>query len=435
MTPSSRLSAGTTRREFLQRSTATLVSPALLSASSHPRSDPLRLGLVGCGRQGVRDAVSLLVGDDQIRLVALADVFDDAIESAHHELSKDFGERIDVPQERRFVGFDACERLLSEDCDLVVLATPPAFRPGHFEQAVAKRKHVFLEKPVAVDASGVRRVLAAADQAEEAGLKVAVGFHRRHASSNLETVPRVRAGEIGELQYLRAYANSSGVWRAARQPNWSELQYQIRNWYYFTWLSGDFIVEELVDQIDVALWIVGELPTEAQGQGGRMVRTGPEYGQIYDHYSVEYTFGNGVRLFAQARQQEFTVGERNEYAHGSKGVANLGDGHLERTDGTAWTFEGARADGPRRQSHAWLRAVREDLPFAEATRAAEATMVAILGRQAAQVGAKITYDNALAYQTQLCPSVDELSLEHPAPVQPNADGTYPVTAPGMRGSR
>ena len=309
-----------TRRDFMLTGTAAVVGTAL--ASQMPRSanayytskDEIRIGLIGCGGRGTGAASQALSTKENLKLVAMADAFEDRLEDSLEELTNpeaDFSEavagKIDVPKERRFVGFEAYKEVIAL-VDVVLITTPPGFRPIHFEAAVAAGKHIFMEKPVATDATGIRRVLDAAESAKAKNLNVVVGLQRHYQSRYLEWVERMHHGMIGDITTARVYWNSGGVWvrdragleeKAGRKL--TEMEYQMRNWYYFNWLCGDHIVEQHIHNLDVGNWVMNSTPVRAQGQGGRLVRTGKDHGEIFDHHYVEYEYENGARTSQIAR--------------------------------------------------------------------------------------------------------------------------------------
>ena len=313
----------------------------------------------------------------------MADAFEDRLDNCYAQLAElgengsfENGKRLQVPAENRYVGFDAYRKVIDSGVDVVVHATPPGFRPEHFEYAVEQGKHVFMEKPVAVDAPGVRRVLKAAKAAKEKNLKVGVGLQRHHSTMYNATIDRIHDGAIGDVVALRVYWNGSGVWVRARKPGQTEMEYQMRNWYYFNWLCGDHIVEQHIHNIDVGNWVKGGHPVEAQGQGGRQWRNGPDHGEIFDHHFVEYTYDDGAVMLSQCRHIQNCWDQVAEFAHGSKGRASLAAGLIEAPGG--WTHrEPEDEKSPYQVEHDRLfEAIREDKPFNEAKNGAIATMTA-----------------------------------------------------------
>jgi myo-inositol 2-dehydrogenase/D-chiro-inositol 1-dehydrogenase len=422
------------RRSLLQTSGAaaaalTLSRPALaLPPGRARRRETLRVALVGCGGRGTGAAMQALATEGDVRLVTMADAFSDRLEGALESISKRHGERVEVPAERRHVGFDAYQKAIDEDVDVVLLATPPGFRPSHFEYAVSKDRHVFMEKPVATDAPGVRKVLAAAEASRQKGLKVGVGLQRHHDAGYQETVRRVQEGAIGDLILMRCYWNSAGVWVNPRRPEQTEMEHQMRNWYYFNWLCGDHIAEQHIHNIDVCNWVKGGPPVKAQGVGGRQVRTGVEFGEIFDHHMVEFTYADGTKLLSECRHQKNTWGSVSEHAHGTKGTATFSRYSIE-TEGEKWRYR-EEVKNPYQVEHDRLfSAIRSGAEHNEAEYGATSTMTSILGRMATYSGKEVDMEKALASETDLMP--ERLAWDATPKVTPLADGSYPIPTPGV----
>ncbi len=286
-------------------------------------SETIRLGLIGCGERGAGAVAQAMNTEGPTKLVAVADVFESRVQNCLRNLKRDYSDKLDVPESRQHVGLRAFQNVLDADIDLVILATPPGFRPLHFEAAVAANKHVFMEKPVATDAVGVRRVLAAGKKAAANQLAVAVGLQRHHERNYMETIQRIHDGAIGDIIALRVYWNSDGVWTRNREPEQTELEYQLNNWYYFNWLCGDHIVEQHIHNLDVGNWVKKGYPVAAEGIGGRQVRKGRDHGQIFDHHNVEFTYADGCKMFSQCRHIPGADAHVAEYAHGSHGFADI----------------------------------------------------------------------------------------------------------------
>jgi predicted dehydrogenase len=339
-----------------------------------------------------------------VRIVALGDAFQDRITETQESL-KALGERALVPPERCFTGLDAYRKVIAADVNYVILATPPGFRPEHLEAAVAAGKNVFTEKPVAVDGPGVRRVLAIYEEAKKKGLAVGAGTQRHHQIAYIETMKRIRDGAIGDITAARCYWNQGALWVKPRQTDWTDLEWQMRNWLYFTWLSGDHIVEQHVHNLDVINWAVGAHPVSALGMGGRQVRTDPAYGHIFDHFSVDYEYENGLHLMSMCRQIDGCAKQIMEGLQGTKGSAELNDGakRWRLTGANAWKFEGT-ANAPFRQEHTDLIAsIRAGRPYNELKDIAETTLTAIMGRMSAYTGKLVTWEEALASTESLVP--------------------------------
>ena len=312
----------------IRRRAAGALSAAALASAADCRqvhaagSDVLRIGLIGCGGRGTGAASQALKADSAVKLVAMGDLFADRLESSLSNLQAeaDIAAKLDVPPERQFVGWDAYKKVIGSDVDVVLLASPPHFRPMHLEAAVAANKHVFAEKPVAVDAPGIRRVLAACEQAKQRGRSVVSGLCLRYSIGFRETIQKIHDGAIGQVLYLEANDLRGPIWTKPRQPDWTDMHWQMRNWYYFTWLSGDFNVEQHVHFLDVCAWVMQEkYPALATGTGGRQVRSEPEFGNIYDHHAVMYEYADGTRLASCCRQQAGCSGDMSVRMIGSAG--------------------------------------------------------------------------------------------------------------------
>ena len=436
------------RRSFLQGTAAVAAGSSLLSGlnpvrAAHVSSDEtIRIGLIGCGGRGRGAADHAMNTSGPTKLVAAADAFEDNLGSAMNVLSRQHGDKVDVPKERQFVGFDAYQKVLEQDLDLVILATPPGFRPLHFEAAINAGKHVFMEKPVAVDAIGVRKVVEVARQAKQKNLAVAVGLQRRHEPLYVETMKRLHDGAIGRIVATRAYWNGDGVWVRPRKEGQSEMEYQMRNWYYFNWLCGDHITEQHIHNLDVINWLMGGPPTKAQGQGGRQVRTGKEYGEIYDHHFVEFTWekdGDRSILLSQCRHIGNCWISVSEYAHGSTGWCNIGDGQIFDTKGNlVWEYprmeDGKRKnlhDGHQQEHHDLFASLRRGEIPNEGEYAAMSSMMSVLGRMATYSGREIGWDEALNSNLSISPVEKFHSFDDTPPILPNADMSYPIPTPGV----
>jgi predicted dehydrogenase len=439
------------RRDFIKTSSLLVAGGAVAGglnaahASTAFASDEVRIGLIGCGGRGAGAVVQALNTADHdeikpngpVRLVAMADVFADRLQGAYRSVMSKHRDRVDVPKDRRFTGLDAYEKLLECDVDLVILATPPGWRPLHFEAAVRAGKHVFLEKPVATDASGIRRILAANEDAKRQGLTVAVGLQRRHEPKYIETIRRLQDGAIGDIVCIRVYWNGGGgACVRPRQKGQSELEYQLRNWYYFNWLSGDHIVEQHVHNLDVGNWLMQSHPVQCNGMGGRQVRTGAEHGEIYDHHFCEFTYASGARMFSQCRHIQSCWNSVGEHVHGTKGSADISGAKIYGPGGhLVWKSD--QAGGGHQLEHDNLfAALRRGESCNEVDSAAESTFTAILGRMASYSGKCLKWDDAIRSGIALA-DVDQLrSLHDEAPVMPREGGSdtaqerYQIAIPG-----
>jgi len=310
---------------------------------------------------------------------------------------------------------------------MVILAAPPHFRPEHLTAAINSGKHVFMEKPVAVDVPGIRRMIAANKKAKEKRLAIAVGLNIRHQNCSREVIKRVHDGAIGKITFMRAYGNNAGVWVRHRQPGQSEMEYQMRNWYYFNWLSGDLIVEQTVHSLDLVNWTKGGHPVEAQGSGGRQVRVGPDYGEIYDHHAVEYTYGDGTKMFLFCRHIRGAWSQSGGVAHGTKGDADLSKGVLTLHGAEPVRFERG-IDGHQAEHDDLFAALDAGRPYNEGDYGISSTMTAILGRMATYSGQVVKWDEAIKSETDLGPESYKWDAE--APVKPGKDGLYVCAMPG-----
>ena len=435
------------RRDFIKTSWlvagGAVVGGLTLARSAHAfGSDQIKIGLIGCGGRGTGAAVQALntVGHEQLQpngrvtLVALGDAFEDRVQASYRTLKGHHRDLVDVPRERQFFGLDAYQRVLETDLDLVILATPPGFRPLHFEAAVKAGKHVFMEKPLATDSPGIRRILAANEEAKKKGLAVAVGLQRHHERRYRETLQRLQDGAIGEILFTRVYWNGHGVWVRKRQAGASELEYQLRNWYYFTWLCGDHLVEQHIHNLDVSNWLLRGPPAECQGHGGRQVRTGREHGEIFDHHFVEYTYPNGTKMFSQCRHIPGCWNAVAEFAHGTQGYADISGAKISNAQGElVWKFSGKGGSGHQEEHYDLFAALRRGERPNEAEFGAHSTLTAIMGRQATYSGQLVKWDEALNSKIALADFDGLHSFADQAPVQPDAEGAYPVPVPGRIG--
>lgn len=432
------------RRDFLKCSGSVLAGSALASAVTSRayagEDNTIKVALVGCGGRGTGAAVNALNTQGPTKLWAVADVFESRLKGSLDGLAKRFQAKVEVPPERQFIGLDAYQKAI--DCldagDVVLLCTPPGFRPIHLEYAVAKGRNVFMEKSFAVDAPGVRRVLKAGEEAQKKNLKIAGGLMSRHYKPLEDCIEQIHNGLIGEVITAWAYRVHGPVGFAKKAANESDLAHQIRNYSCFTWLNGSFLLDWLIHNLDVCCWVKNGWPVSAQGQGGRQVRQDPD--QLFDHYAVEYSFADGTRLFAQGRHQGNTWGFFGDVIHGAKGSAVLGEGisqpkifkgYQQTNDNVIWEYKGPGCDHYQREHELLFAAIRQNTPYNETERCAKAAMVGILGRMAAESGQLVTWDKALASDVELAPGLDQLTWNGKAPITPDSQGQYPVAMPGF----
>jgi len=410
-----------TRRDFLKASAATAVllgsgTMGLTQGAWAKGSDVLRVGVIGCGGRGTGAAYDCINSSPNVKIVALGDLFKDRLDGCYKNLTgnKDAKDKVDLTPDRCFVGFDAYQRVLDAGVDLVILATPPGFRPTHFKAAIDAGKHVFMEKPVAVDATGIRTVLAAGELAAQKNLGVVAGTQRRHQFPYVETMKRIHDGELGELVSAQCYWNQGGLWNHGRQPDWSDMEWQVRNWLYFTWLSGDHICEQHVHNIDVINWAMQAHPVKCVGMGGRQVRTDPAYGHIFDHFAVEYEYPNGARLMSMCRQIDGCVGNVSERVVGTKGTSNC-CGIIRAGEG--WKYAGPSPSAYMQEHADLIASIRAGKPLNETKQVAESVLTAIMGRMSAYTGQEVSWDQALNSKEDLMPAKLEFG---PLPVAPVA---------------
>ena len=408
------------RREFLKRSAAVAggLSAALsVQRSAHAAgSDVIRLGLVGCGGRGTGAATQALSADPGARLVAVSDAFADRLETSLRNMKKrdDIAERVTVDADHRFTGFDGYQGVIASDVDAVLLATPPQFRPMQFKACIAAGKHVFAEKPVAVDAPGVRSVLETNELAKEKNLCVVSGLNGRYSPILRDLVGRIHDGAIGDVLALHAARYGGGVWVRPREPGMTEMQYQMRNWYYFTWLSGDFNVEQFVHQLDRMAWVMkDEHPLRCYSTGGRQARTGPDHGHVYDHFSSVFEYPNGVRVFTTTRHQPGCSNESQAFVIGTRGTADLKEGLI--TGAEPWQApRGSGRDTHQIEQDAFLEALRAGEVINNGQYMAWSTMMAIMSRMSAYTGRSLTWEEAINSKDDLSPSGYTWDAQPPA---------------------
>jgi len=445
---------GTSRRQFLKhtgRGAGAAVVAAAAAAHVHAaENNTIQLALIGCGGRGTGAAADALsTGSGPIKLVAMADVFPGRLAASFANLEKLFPKQLDVPQDRRFIGFDAYRKAM--DClrpgDVAILTTPCAFRGVHFGHAIEKGIHVFMEKPITVDGPSTRRMLALAELSLKKNLKVGVGLMCRHCKGRWELLDRIRAGQIGEIISMKTFrlVGPAGFC-GPKPPHMSELLYQVQQYLSFFWASGSLVHDYTSHNIDECCWMKGSWPVRAKGSGGRCFR-GDAVDQNFDHYSVEYTFADGTDLWMNARNIPGCHGEFASYAHGSKGSAVISTfmhtpakcriykGHNFVKDDLAWAFPQPEPNPYQLEWDHLIEAIRQDKPHNEAKRGAEASLVQIMGRMACHTGRVVTWDEALGHDHEFAPGVDKLTMDSPAPLQAGPDGKYPMPQPGITTQR
>jgi len=415
------------RRDFIKAAgaaTAGAASLGFLGNAHAAANDAIKVGVIGCGGRGTGAAENICEAAGtsyNIKIHALADAFEDRVSRCHDALKDGGGtkEKFAVEKDRCFAGFDAYKQVV-DCCDLIILATPPGFRPQHLEYAVKAGKNVFTEKPVAVDGTGIRKVLAVADEAKSKGLAVVAGTQRRHQSGYIEAIKRIKDGAIGDLVGGRVFWNQGNIWAKKREAGWNDMEYQMRNWYHFTWLCGGCIVEQHVHNLDVAVWALGAHPLSCVGMGGREVNTGPEFGESFDHFAVDYEFPEGVHIQSMARQIAGCASDVSENLVGTKGRAKLTGGR------NGYQFEGpgvakmrSRDEvNPYVQEHIdLLESITAGKPINELRQVAESTLTAIMGRMSAFTGKQVTWEQALNSKLNTFPGTPAWG-SRPAPMIP-----------------
>jgi len=423
------------RRNFLKTSLKTSAAAAIAGTLSIARSahaagdDTLKVGLIGCGGRGSGAASNALNADEGVRLVAMADAFEDRLQGSLKGLKKRYGDRVTVDADHSFVGFGGHEKLIASGVDVVILTTPPHFRPAQLKAAVDAGKHVFCEKPVAVDAPGIRSVMETTENAKQKGLNIVSGLCWRYHPAVKETMQRVLDGAIGEILSVQETYNTGTLWQRSRQPDWTEMEYQMRNWLYFTWLSGDHNNEQHVHSLDKGSWAMGDQPpVRAWGLGGRQVRTDPKYGNIFDHHAVVYEYANGARMHAYCRQMGGCWNDVTDSFAGTKGRCNVLGGY--RIEGeNPWQYRGRGGNMYDLEHEALFAAIRSGKPINNGHYMAVSTMLAILGRMCTYTGQAITWQQALDSQESLAPK--QYGFDAQPPILPDADGKYPIAVPGV----
>lgn len=397
------------RRSFIKASAAVSAGAILTNVSGTyaAGSDKIRVGLIGCGGRGTGSARDCVRSSNGIEIYAMGDVFQDRLnnsikkmtDSSPKKTNSSRGrippENFNVPKERQFAGFDAFRKVIACDVDMVILATPPHFRPEHLKAAIEAGKHVFMEKPVAVDPAGVRSVIESSALAENKSLAIVAGTQRRHQKHYLEMIKRIKNGDIGSIVGGQCYWNGSELWSHERQPGWSDMEYQLRNWLYYTWLSGDHICEQHVHNIDVMNWAIGSHPVKCMAMGGRQVRTAEIYGNIFDHFAVEYEYADGVKIMSMCRQTKGCARNVSERLVGTNGTSYSDGSKAYITGANAYEYDGKNPD-PYVEEHADLiSSIRSSQPLNEGKRIAESTLTAIMGRMSAYTGRAMKWQWAM----------------------------------------
>ncbi len=436
------------RREFVKQST--ILAGGILSAPAFSNtqffnsstSDSIRVAVIGCGGRGTGAAMQALLTKENVELVAMADAFRDRLDSCYNALmaedlsdwtgtSGNVRNKVKVTDETKFTGFDAYKKAIPL-ADVIILATPPGFRPIHFEEAIDQGKHVFMEKPVATDPAGVKSVLETAEKAKQKKLNVVVGLQRHYQNSYRELYKHYKEGMIGDIVSSQVWWNSDGVWMNPRKPEQTEMEYQMRNWYYFNWLCGDHIVEQHIHNIDVVNWFKGSYPVKAQGMGGREVRKGKDFGEIFDHHYVEFQYADGSMMNSQCRHIKGTMSKVDELIVGTKGSIYCGKARITDHMGTVrFEFDKMQENNPYQTEHDELFAAvaKGEYAFADAEHGAKSTMTAILGRMATYSGQVLEFDKVLSSGLSIMPAVFDWNAN--PPILPDKNGEYKAAIPGI----
>ena len=404
------------RRTFLKTQAAAVGAAAMIGQipGAHAAgSDELRIALIGCGGRGNGAANDNTKSCTNTKIVAVADAFEDRAKGAAGNFN--------VPADKTFWGLDAYKKAIAADCNMVILATPPGFRPLHYKAAIEAGKHVFMEKPCCVDAPGYRTLQEANKLADQKGLKVGVGLQRRHQANYIAGIKEIHDGKYGDLICLRAYWNGGGIWHRKPREGWTEMQKQVNNWYHFIWLCGDNICEQHVHNLDVCNWAKDAHPVEANGMGGSEIRV-KTFGetQIFDHHFVEFTYPDNSKMYSQCRHARGCWEDVSEYMHGSKGHGGA-------------TGRGRGRSGPYQQEHIDLvDAIRNNKPYNEGYYGATSSFTAVLGRMATYSGKVIKWDDAVKKGKEYAPGLAEYTMQSkpPASAMPDENGVYPIPMPG-----
>jgi predicted dehydrogenase len=402
-------SRSASRRSFLKASTAAVVGGSLAASLGASRmahaagSDVLKVGLIGCGGRGKGAAVNAMGADPNLKLWALGDAFQDQVTTARKQLQGQLGEKSAVADERAFHGFDAYKKVVDCGVDVVLLAEPPHFRPLSLRYAIEKGKHVFCEKPVGVDGPGIRSVLETTEMARQKNLNLVSGLCWRYDNGVRETIKRIKDGAIGDIVAIQENYLAGTLWHRGRDPKWSEMEYQLRNWYYFTWLSGDHNVEQHVHSLDKSVWLMNDTPpAKCFGLGGRQVRVEEKWGNIYDHHAVCYEWENGVKSFAYTRQMAGCKNNVEDFVMGTKGRAMILAHTITGPDGT-WKYDGPKPSMYDEEHRELFAAIRAGKTINNGVYMSYSTMMAIMGRMACYTGQEITWDMAIKSQENLSP--------------------------------
>lgn len=395
------------RRSFL-KGTAALGTAAAVGSLSMARSayaggnDELKVALIGCGGRGNGAAINATKGDENLKITVLADIFPDKVEASKRILGRQLGDRFAVTDENCFSGFDAYKDVMATDVDVVLLCTTPHFRPAHLDAAIEAGKHVFCEKPVAIDGPGCRKVMETVEKAKQKNLSIVSGLCWRYHPAVIATIDKIKSGAIGDVIAMQENYLTGTLWHRGHKEEWSEMEYQIRNWLYFTWLSGDHIAEQAIHSIDKSQWIMDdEAPVSCYGMGGREVRTGKEYGNIYDHHGVMYEYAGGQKMFLYTRQMAGCYNQTEDFIMGTKGTAKVLNNTI--AGATEWKYDGPSGNMYDLEHKAMYQGMRSGNIINNGEYMTKSTMCAIMGRMATYTGQKVSWDQAWNSKEDLTP--------------------------------
>lgn len=419
------------RRAFVKKTGTTVLGASLgfniiqgrPSYYSKMNADTLKVGIIGCGGRGTGAAVQAVSSDPNVVLTVMADAFKDRLDKSYDALMNEVPDKIMVDEDQKYVGLDAYKKVIESDVDVVILTTPPNFRPKHLEEAIAAGKHVFCEKPVAVDAPGIRRIIAAAKEAKEKNLALMSGFCWRHDSPKIDTFNKVLDGAIGNVQSIYNTYNTGALWYNDPKDDWTTMEQQLRNWLYYNWISGDHIIEQAIHSIDMMSWAMGDkMPISASGTGGRQSRVEDKYGNVYDHFAIMYDYGDGKRGYHFSRQQKGCARAYGIDMIGDKGRCdiNVSNKHQITNSNGEWDWDGERKNMYQNEHDTLFASIRAGNPYNDGVRMAESTMLGILGRMVAYTGETITYEDALASNETLGPPIDDITFDMEWPLAPVA---------------
>jgi myo-inositol 2-dehydrogenase/D-chiro-inositol 1-dehydrogenase len=405
------------RRAFLQKAGAAILTSSLVlnTAKANTRkNNTLKVGLIGCGGRGNGAAMQALQGDPDTIITAMADIFPAQIELAIKELSAEYPQRVQVSKENRFTGFDAYKKVIASDVDVVLLATPPVFRPEHFYHAVNAVKHTFCEKPMAIDAPGVRKIIDGAKIAKQKNLAVVSGFTFRYDYAKRAFFDKISKGQVGDIVSVSTVRNGGQLWYKPKEEGWTDMEYKVKNWLYYNWLSGDFICEMMVHSLDLMSWALGDIqPLKVTGTGGRQVRTEEKYGNVYDHFAIEFDYPNGVKGFHFSRQQEGCSNTNHVHVAGTigKGYIENGPGVHEITGKNNWKYAGPTNNMYETQHQELFASIRKGKPMNDGVKMANSSLLGVMARMAAYTGQTITWEEAFNSNETLGPKMQDYSRD------------------------